>query len=111
LSGGSRRQVRKTVSEGGPEELRRGEPAGKQRADSFARELGGDWLEVEPGIYVHRSQAPRRDQPTSFERNLESSSEVVQELAEGLSAFDHETDRETGSPTRSEANPSRRRVR
>jgi hypothetical protein len=56
----------------------------RQRSDWFGQSLGADWVEVEPGIYRHRSPAAPEDPDPSLD----------EELMEGLPNAEQEAEAE-----------------
>ena len=59
----------------------------RQRSDWFGQTLGAEWVEIEPGIYRHRSPAPAEpDKPLDEELlealpNAEQEAEAEQETS------------------------------
>jgi hypothetical protein len=51
----------------------------KQRADWFGQTLGAEWVEIEPGIYRHRSPAPQEPDKPLDEELLEALPNAEQE--------------------------------
>jgi hypothetical protein len=67
----------------------------RQRSDWFGQTLGAEWVEIEPGIYRHRSPAPPEPDKPLDEELLEALPDAEQE-----SDAEQETSPVSDSPQR-----------
>jgi hypothetical protein len=67
----------------------------RERSDWFGQTLGAEWVEIEPGIYRHRSPAPPEPEKPLDEELLEALPDAEQEAEQ-----EQETSPMSDSPQR-----------